>query len=51
MTLRIWELDGSPELQALQPVMWTENSLFLLVWDMTDEASGLCQWLCNIKVS
>ncbi|XP_070204815.1 leucine-rich repeat serine/threonine-protein kinase 1-like isoform X2 [Littorina saxatilis] len=49
VTLRIWELAGNPELLAIQPVLWSENSLFLLVWDMTEGTAGLSQWLCNIK--
>ncbi|KAL8598085.1 hypothetical protein ACOMHN_030371 [Nucella lapillus] len=49
ISLRIWELSGKAELVALQPVLWSENSLFLLVWDITEGVSGLRHWLSNIR--
>ncbi|XP_076443910.1 leucine-rich repeat serine/threonine-protein kinase 1-like [Babylonia areolata] len=49
ITLHIWELAGSPEFVSLHPLLWSENSLFLLVWDMNEDVSGLSHWLSNIR--
>nr|KAG5709901.1 hypothetical protein BaRGS_029943 [Batillaria attramentaria] len=49
LTLRLWELPGQPELLALHPVMWTENSLFVLVWDVTAGITHLDHWLCSLQ--
>ncbi|XP_025076879.1 leucine-rich repeat serine/threonine-protein kinase 1-like isoform X3 [Pomacea canaliculata] len=49
VTLRIWELPGTLELMAMHPVLWTENCLFLLVWDMAAGINHLDHWLCGIK--
>ena len=48
--LRVFELSCQKELEVCQPLFWTDDSLFLLVWDICMGSSGIDTWLSNIKV-
>ncbi|XP_067665270.1 leucine-rich repeat serine/threonine-protein kinase 1-like isoform X1 [Haliotis asinina] len=47
----VWELPGNPDLTIIHQCFLTQNTLYLLVFDLRKDYQHLQEWLCQIQAN